>query len=255
MRPSLSSRERFFLSLLLSGAIAVVSVRLGLSAHHSWQEHASPPRVMLAHSLFYFNGSSPYNAMDGVLSTAWYENFTPVDLSPSKAPPISSPPLAGSYLQGSLALTYFPGEKPIPNPIRSLVIWTSDPATGKSPYGRPARIRLIVFGQDQVDADREYRLPGKPLFLGSTLITLPDLPGPFRIPLDFLPPMAPMDQFPHGLQELWYRIEIESIYGNGSNDNVAIYEVDFHQERSVHNEIPVPYAIEIRGAVERWNIP
>ena len=86
--------------------------------------------------------------------------------------------------------------------------------------------------------DREFRLPGLPVFWGEKDLELPDRPGRIRIPLNFLPTPPESPAFPAGIDRIWLRLEVLDTYpGDPGESRMAITEIDYAGERQEHRAV------------------
>lgn len=200
------------------------------------------PTVIFSHDFFYGSGTSIEKCIDDDRFTAW---VSPISLpwknqqSPVARSPI--PPTDMPYLQMELAITHFPGNPPLKNQPERIVLWSGgDKKSGFKQYARPRKIRLVVFDQEVVDVDREYRIPDLPDYLTEKTIILRDTPEAQVINLDFISPPEDSPAFPKNIRQLWVRMEFLSFYpavkGDGS-ESFAIREIDYESPIPDHPQL------------------
>jgi len=176
----------------------------------------------------------PDAVFDRTLSNSWKIQFTHYTGTDSRS---HLPDEKSTYIQMELSLTHFPGNPPILNPLKKLILWPGnyDEGSFTRNYARPSKIRLIFFKQELVDVDREFRLSDPPSYIAERIILLPDAEGPQSIDLDFLPSFMDSKIFPENIFQIWVRIEILDIYhGKKFADKISIAEIDYFNARSEH---------------------
>ena len=192
-------------------------------------------RIAFSNSSLLTEDSHPEYVFDRNTETFWSENFY---TNPSSTGiPDSSSWGAYPFLQTEISLSHFPGDPPLPNPIKSISV-----QTGSSPdlahfrdYARPRKIRLIFYYQKLVDVDRDYQLPGMPQTRAYREFLLNDTPEKQDFMIDFLPPPEASRKFPENISLIWMRMEILAIYpGSRYPDTVAVSEIDYHTEIEDH---------------------
>lgn len=198
--------------------------------------------VIFSHDYFYTANSSISKCVDDDLETPWISpvilpvtNRTPPPVQPDPRSPI--PPAGKPYLHMELALTHFPENPPKKNQPERLILWTGGAGSEFASYSRPARVRLVIFDQEVVDVDRDYRIPDLPGYLGEKTVTLKDSPDRQIIDLNFIAPPADSPAFPRNIRQLWIRLEPLSFYRGRDDRYFAIREIDYESPIPDHPEI------------------
>jgi len=143
------------------------------------------------------------------------------------------PPEGMIYLHLELGLTHFPGNPPIPNPLKEITIISGAGITEEAyqAYARPRTIRLIFFRQKVVDVDRTLEFPGLPVYTGELTVTLKDSKEIQTIHVESLPPIPDSKGFPYNISVYWMRMEILDVYkGKQFPETVAISEIGFKEQ-------------------------
>lgn len=245
----LSSRERFFISVLFVSSAAAASLHLVLSSRRYAADLGRAHHTVSFSTGFFTHPSvHPELAQDGNPGTAWIDWIPKGQANRKEAAaeragvatgskPSSLPDPERLYIQMRMGLTHFPGHPPLLNLPEKLLLWSGDQSDARhfQDYSRPRRIRLIFFKQELVDIDREVRFPDPPDFWAEKDLTLEDRTGVQSVNLDFLPPVAEARAFPKGIYQIWLRIEIETVYpGRLHPDQVALSEVDYAERLPSH---------------------
>lgn len=146
------------------------------------------------------------------------------------------------FIQMDVGLSHFPGRPPVINHLKKFRIW---PGNQKSKItwqssGRPRDIELVFFRQRLVDADREYKLIGEPVFWQSFRFHLKNKYGPQEFALKFKDKIGPSENFPGQIDFIWCRVEIKSYY-QGSNismqNHIAISEIEYLFDKKFRRRI------------------
>ncbi len=233
----MDQKERLIIATLFVIIIITALLLLGRNTLETIKNrHFGATRVTLSHDYFYSPTSSTSLAADGDLSSFWRAKVShlPVTNSGSRS---TMPPEGTMFFQSELGLSHFPGKTPQPNMPSDIVIWSGAPGAEFYEYSRPKKVRVIIFEQQVVDIDREFRIPDMPVYLAEQTFTLKDVREAQTFRLSFLPPAKVSKKFPENIKQLWYRLEFLSFYPGKKRDIFAIREVDYQSPEPNHPEL------------------
>lgn len=206
-----------FVAIFLAGFL-LLQFSLIRSTRKTLADYREPVPGWSTHSLITDTGVSA--AVDGDLSTFWADTGA---LQPDRRVPQRPEPYEGLYIMVSPGMTHLPGNRPVPDPITGIELFTGDDR-GK---GRPARIRISYFEQQLYHINHDYRFPDPPAFVFSRDVSLQPTSAGQKIPLSF-PEIPPSTGFPDNVKQRWLRLEILELYGGGNRG--AIREIRFLRE-------------------------